>query len=115
MHEFSIAEDIVRTAVEACQDGPESLRGLHVKVGQLSSVVIPSLEMCLSAVLEERGIEEAEISIAEIPAHARCECGEEYQPGSLFSECPNCGGFDREITGGREVILDSIEVDDGED
>ena len=115
MHELSIAHDIVRTALDACDRGPEKLRALSVRVGQLSSVVIPSLEMCLSAVLEDRGLEGVDIRIRETPARAECACGEEYEPDSLFSECPNCGGFEREITGGREVVLDSIEVDDGED
>jgi hydrogenase nickel incorporation protein HypA/HybF len=115
MHELGIAEDIVRTAMEAPGASPANLRALRVEVGQLSSVVVPSLEMCLSAVLEDRGLDDVEVIISEIPARAQCECGESYQPESLFSECPSCGGFQREITGGREVVLDSIEVEDGKD
>ena len=115
MHELGIAEDIVRTALQTPGAAPESLRALRVQVGQLSSVVVPSLEMCLSAVLEDRGLQEVQVGITEVPARAECECGESYQPEDLFTECPRCGGFQREFTDGREVVLDSIEVQDGED
>lgn len=115
MHELGIAEDIVCTALTTPGAVPDSVRVLRIRVGKLSSVVVPSLEMCLSAVLEDRGLQDIEVDITEVPAQAQCECGKSYEPEDLFTECPRCGGFQREITGGRDVVLDSIEVDDGED
>lgn len=113
MHELSIADDIVRTAVEACPSDTDTLQKLTIHVGQLSSVVIPSLELCLETVLEDRDLNDVEVNIEGVPAQARCECGHRYKPETVFCECPECGSFEREITSGREVLLDSIEVDDG--
>lgn len=115
MHELSIAEDIVRTALNTPGASPENLRALRIRVGRLSSVVVPSLQMCLSAVLEDEGLTQVDVEVDEQPAEARCACGQEYRPESLFAECPRCGSFDREVTGGRDVVLESIEVEDGQD
>ncbi len=115
MHEFSIASNILETALEARDGGKVQIRHMDIKVGQLSSVVIQSLEMCMEAVLEDKGMQDVEVEITEVPARAICECGAEYEPQDVFCECPECGSFERDIIDGRQVILDSIEVEDGED
>jgi hydrogenase nickel incorporation protein HypA/HybF len=112
MHELSISESIVRTALETPGASRANLRALTVKVGALSSVSTANLAYCMDLVLEQKGMRSVEVRIEEVPALARCRCGHEYTAESIFLGCPRCGGFDREITGGRDVSLESIEVED---
>jgi len=93
----------------------QRLRSLSVSVGALSSASASALSFCLELVLEQRGIEGVKVNIREVPARVRCRCGDEHCPENLWDPCPKCGGFDREPIEGHDVILDSVEVEDGED
>lgn len=115
MHEMSIAEELLDQAEETARANSAELTSLTIGVGQLSSVIIPSLEMCLEALLDDRGLNDVRTDISAIPARAECECGHHYSPDSLYGECPECGSFEKEITDGKRVVLESIEVDDGQD
>ena len=115
MHELSLAEAIVRMALDAPPATAGNLRGLTVCVGALSSVSIDTLEFCMGLAIEQRGMQHVKVRIRKVPARVRCACGHECESESLFEGCPECGGFDREGLEGRDVTLESIEVEDGED
>lgn len=112
MHELGVSESILRTALGTPGACETNLRALTVKVGVLSSVSTANLAFCMDIVLEQRGIKGVQVRIEEVPALARCRCGHEYSAESLFVGCPACSGFDREIVEGRDVTLQSIEVED---
>jgi len=112
MHELSISESILRTALETPGASETNLRALTVKVGALSSVSTANLAYCMDLVLEQRGIRGVQVRIEKVPALARCRCGHEYSADSIFVGCPLCNGFDREIVEGHDVSLESIEVED---
>jgi hydrogenase nickel incorporation protein HypA/HybF len=50
------------------------------------------------------------------PASATCrDCGSVFGvKAPLIPECPQCGSVHLAITGGRELRVESIEVDDGD-
>ena len=112
MHELGISESILRTALETPGACESNLRAMRVKVGALSSVSTANLAFCMDLVLEQRGIKGVEVHIEEVQPLARCPCGLEYHPESLFVGCPRCGGFEREIVEGRDVTQESLEVED---
>lgn len=115
MHELVLSESIVRAALENPDARGRTLRALTVKVGALSSVSVPSLEFCVGLVLEQRGIEGAQVRVEAVPARLRCACGHEYASEDMFCGCPRCGGFEREVLDGQDVTLESIEVEDDQD
>ena len=60
----------------------------------------------------------AELDIAMVRPRSRClECGAEYDHDRFHMLCPECGSFATELVAGRELQIDSIEVDipDGEE
>jgi len=115
MHELSLSESILRTALSAAGSRSDRIRGLTVKVGALSSVSVPTLEFCMGLVLEQEGMEGVAVRVEKVPARAHCSCGHRYVAEDLFAGCPRCGGFERQIVEGEDVTLESIEVEDGED
>ena len=45
---------------------------------------------------------------------ARClDCGNEAEAADVLAICPACGGLDLETTGGDELILEAIHLDEG--
>lgn len=115
MHELVLSENIIRLALRVPEAGAGRLRAITVTVGALSGASLASLEFCMGIVLEQKGMAGVAVRLVGEPARARCACGEEYAAESLFEGCPACGGFQREIVAGRDVTLQSIEVEDGKD
>ena len=91
MHELSLSQSIVSTALAASHVPPERVTAIAVEVGALSAVNVSSLDFCLRLTLEERGMERTRVSISRVPALVECECGHRYEPADVFSPCPRCG------------------------
>ena len=54
----------------------------------------------------------AELDIVMVRPRSRClECGAEYDHDRFHMLCPECGSFATELVAGRELQIDSIEVD----
>ncbi|NLW50206.1 MAG: hydrogenase maturation nickel metallochaperone HypA [Candidatus Brocadiaceae bacterium] len=115
MHELALSEDIVREAVHACGERASKMTALAVQVGALSSASPSALEFCLRAVLDEHGLTQTRACVACVPALVRCVCGHRYQAEDMFAPCPRCGQYTRDILQGRDVVIQYVEVEDGED
>ena len=115
MHELALSEQIVQTALRACGERSAGMTAIAVQVGALSSVSPPALEFCLRTVLDSHGLQQTQARISYVPARVRCRCGHEYQTEDMFAPCPQCGDYQREILEGRDIIIQHVEVEDGED
>ena len=112
MHEFSLADDIVKVASEeACNGGIAHLDKIILRVGDLSGVCIDALEFAFGFLKEENEItKDAVLEIERIPGRGRCtSCGKEIELDQLFLYCPYCETPTVEITEGREFLIVSLE------
>jgi hydrogenase nickel incorporation protein HypA/HybF len=58
-------------------------------------------------------IEGAALSIRQPPAVSRCRtCGAETEIDDMVSDCPRCHSPEIAIERGREMLLESIELED---
>ncbi len=114
MHELSLSEGIVRTAL-AAGGTDRRVTAIAVRVGGLSAVNLSSLEFCMRLVLDERGMGQTEVRLTAVPALVECECGLRYEARDMFSPCPECGSFLRNVVEGKDVTIEYIEVEDGQD
>jgi len=115
MHELALSDRIVRTVLSSDAAAGRRLTAIAVRVGALSAVNVSSLEFCMRLVLNERGMGGTQVRIAPEPAVVQCECGLRYEADDMFSPCPRCGGFNREVVSGTDVTIEYVEVDDGKD
>ena len=115
MHEAGISESIVHAAVEACGDSKRTISTLGVEVGALSSVSTEALRFWLELALKNRGMQNTESRITAVPAQVKCECGNTYETEDMFSGCPCCGSYTREILSGMDVTLKWIEVEESDE
>ncbi len=114
MHELSLAESMINTALRTDGVGADNLRVLNIKCGALSGVNAQTLEFCIQIVAERLGIENVSVVIEEVRPQLQCSCGQSYNAEDIFSECPRCGKTQHRITGGKDVFLESVEVNDGQ-
>ena len=112
MHETGLMQRLLEDAAGAA--GGRRLLGMTVRVGALCGAVPEALRFAFEALTEGTGEEGMWLELKEEGARFRCEgCGEVFEAavGGGYA-CPACGGIGGEVVSGRELELESIEVDD---
>jgi hydrogenase nickel incorporation protein HypA/HybF len=122
MHELSIVTSIVETVTETLAALPDSAKGARVlevrlRVGALASVIPESLEFCWGIVSEGTPLEGSKLVVNLLPVVVHCAtCGQDAELEGVQSfRCPRCGEPCSDMRQGRELEIDSIEIEDGEE
>jgi hydrogenase nickel incorporation protein HypA/HybF len=83
-----------------------------LKVGELSSVETESLRFCFELIAEGTIVEGAELQIERVPVTCRCsDCGTKFSVEHLLFVCPSCGSRRVEVLSGRELNIQSLDVE----
>jgi hydrogenase nickel incorporation protein HypA/HybF len=117
MHEMGITQSILAASFDAATDaGMTRITEIRIRVGDLTETVDFALEFAFEALTPDTMAEGARLFITKVPAKSRCnECGNEYEHDRFQMLCPSCGSMNVELLQGRELAIDSIEADNGED
>ena len=108
MHELGLCEAIVG-AVER-RAGEREVTRVRVQVGRLHHVHPEAFEQSFLMAAAGTVAREAQAELVLLPVRARCgSCGGEIETEEMPLACPACGGVDMELTGGDELVLESIE------
>jgi hydrogenase nickel incorporation protein HypA/HybF len=112
MHELSVAESILEQVEElAAREGADGVNRVTVSVGSLSGVEPDALEFAFPVALETSGLDGVELVIERVPAHMKCAaCGRTTEPEFPFAVCAHCGSAEVECLGGRELLIQSVEL-----
>lgn len=114
MHELGIMTGVMEAATEAAHNaGAEKLLKISLSVGEMTEAIEDALVFAFEALKEgDPFTADADLDIKIIRPRSRClECGAEYEHDRFHMLCPECGGFATELIAGRELQIDSIEVD----
>jgi hydrogenase nickel incorporation protein HypA/HybF len=111
MHELAIAQAIVDIAVASARG--RRIVQVDVRAGHLRQVVPAALAFSFELVAAGTVAEGAELVLEEVPPSGRCRgCGAQGALEALPLRCPACGGLDVEVTGGEELLVDAIEIEE---
>lgn len=115
MHEMGVTAGIIEAAVDAAeQAGATRITRIELTVGEFTEVVEEALRFAFDALAPGTLAEGAELAVTMVGALSRCaDCGIEFSHERFEMTCPDCGSIDLESLQGRELRIDSIEVDDG--
>jgi hydrogenase nickel incorporation protein HypA/HybF len=115
MHELSIVEaliDQVGRELERAGQLGRVLR-LELSIGRLSGVNSESIRFAFGLISPGTPLEDAEVVIEEPKAICKCyACNAQAEIDDLVVQCPQCASRDITIEGGRELLLQSIEIED---
>jgi hydrogenase nickel incorporation protein HypA/HybF len=117
MHELSLVSSIVETVTETLAAHPGAqVREVRLRVGALASVIPESLEFCWGIVSEDTPLEGSRLVVNLLPVVVHCApCGQDAELEGVQSfRCPRCGEPCSDMRQGRELEIDSIEIEDGE-
>ena len=120
MHEMSIVEALIeQTQREIERAGGQGTLGrgrvvrLDLTIGRLSGVCCDSIRFGFEVLSAGTPLQNAEVYIHEPKARCQCHaCGAGVEIEEFAAQCPRCGNADVSIEGGRELMLDSIELED---
>lgn len=113
MHEMGIVASILEASTEAARsEGAERITEIRISVGELAEVVDFALDFAFESLTPGTMAEGAKLTVNRIGARSRCpECEIEFDHGRFEMSCPSCGGPFCELIAGRELTIDSIEID----
>jgi hydrogenase nickel incorporation protein HypA/HybF len=113
MHELGLMTGILDAVDQAAADaGATKVLTISLSVGVMTETVEEALEFAFEALSEGTICEGCELKINMIEPRSRClDCGLEFQHDRFHMLCPQCGSFATELIAGREMQIDSIEVD----
>jgi hydrogenase nickel incorporation protein HypA/HybF len=116
MHELSIAASIAEAVSETAAAYPGAqVREVRLRVGALAAVVEDSLQFCWDVTIEDTPLAGAKLVVRMMPVVMRCEaCGVDEEIGVLSFRCPRCGAPAADLRQGRELEIESIEIDEPE-
>ncbi|MCF6318346.1 MAG: hydrogenase maturation nickel metallochaperone HypA [Proteobacteria bacterium] len=113
MHEMSLCEGILQVLeTEAAKQGFKKVKIVWLEIGELSSVEPQALLFSFEVVTRNSIADGAELKIIDIAGTAWCmQCSEPVTIKKRFDECPQCGSYQLQVTGGEEMKIKELEVE----
>lgn len=113
MHELGIMTGVMDVVQKsATQAHATKVLKVSLSVGEMTEAIQDALEFAWEVLTEGTVCEGAELDITMVPPKSRClECGNEFEHDRFHMCCPKCDSPATELIAGRELQIDSIEVD----
>ena len=118
MHELSIVSSIVDSVTKTLGAYPGArVKEVRLRVGALASVIEDSLQFCYGIATEGTPLQGSALIVKILPVRMHCDqCGQDVEIVSLQSfRCPRCDEPLTDVRQGRELEIDSIEIDEVEE
>jgi hydrogenase nickel incorporation protein HypA/HybF len=114
MHEFSLAEEVIKIArQEAEKNKALAVSEITIEVGNMSGIEPDTFESALSLLSEGSILENTFINILRIKGKGICiACGKEFEMDRRVDTCPECHSFPSEIKGGNEFRVVSLVIEE---
>jgi hydrogenase nickel insertion protein HypA len=109
MHELGMASQMLADVLKRVQGA--KLKKITLGIGPMSGVSKESLRFCMDVALEERNMKDVQVEACVLPLIYVCRCGHEYRPAKPWEPCPFCGRLEREMKGGRDCNVESVEIE----
>jgi len=108
MHELGLCEAIVERVEQRAGDRP--VARVRVRVGRLHHVHPDAFDQSFTMAASGGVAEDAVADLVLLPVRAHCQtCGQNTESDEMVLACEKCGSIDLELTGGDELMLESIE------
>jgi hydrogenase nickel incorporation protein HypA/HybF len=113
MHEYAIATAVLDVVERHA--GGRAVRRVDLRVGQLRQVVPDSLAFAWRAATRGTCAEGSELHVDCAGATVRClACGARSGLEAFPARCPACASLRVEVTGGDELLVESLDLDEEE-
>ena len=114
MHELALAQSLLDIIVKtATEHGSPRVESATLRLGNLTHVDPDALAFAVSIAAQGTCAEGIVLHIRRVPLVARCSgCGFSGEVPPMNTQCPKCGNVGLSVMSGREIELESIEVEE---
>ena len=113
MHEMALCESLIEIIErEAKAQSFSRVRTVWVEIGALSHVEPEAMRFCFSAVAHGGIAAEARFEVVSVAGEAWCmSCAKTVPLAQRAEPCPDCGGYQLQVTAGDSLRIKELEVD----
>ena len=113
MHELGVTENIVNIALtKAGEAQANKVIKINLVVGELSGFVPDCIQFYFDSLSKDTIAQGAVLHFESVPTQLRCrDCSTIFQPQDTMWTCPKCAERSVEIFKGRELYIESMEVE----
>lgn len=114
MHEMSLASGILKVVEDAAQrEGFARVALLRLEAGALAGVELHALRFALEVMARDTCLQDARIEIDTPPGQAWCmHCSATVEHAARGDPCGRCGNYQLQPTGGTELRVVEMMVED---
>lgn len=115
MHETGLALEILEIARDARDRASPGAKvsAIHIQVGRWSGAEPQTLEFALKVVADSTDLEGTAFHLSVVEPSFLCKaCGREFTAEDRFQPCPFCQSDLVELTGGDELAITHLDVED---
>lgn len=113
MHEMALCQGLMGVIEDQASVHDYSrVKAVVLEIGRLACVEPEALRFSFDVVARGTLAEGAALEIIETRPEAWClACGHAVQVEERFDPCPDCGGYQLQLSGGDELRIKELEVD----
>ena len=113
MHELSITQSMLDLVLEEAKKvNTQKVQRINLTVGEMSGIVDECVEFYFGFLSQDTIASEAALVFRKVSTEARCRsCGQVFTPKPFDWACPRCQNQGIEIIAGKELYVESIEVE----
>ena len=113
MHELGVSENIVSIAItKAGEVRANKVIQINLAIGELSGFAPDCIRFYFDSLSNDTIVQGARLNFESVPAQLRCrDCSTVFHPEDALWSCPECRGRSVEISQGRELYIESMEVE----
>ena len=113
MHELAITQSILNLVLEqAEQAGAKEVGKINLVIGEMTGVVSECVQFYFDLLSKGTPADGATLAFKAVPTRTRCrDCDKLSEVEEFDWTCPRCNGNNIEIVAGKELFVESIEVE----
>jgi hydrogenase nickel incorporation protein HypA/HybF len=113
MHELAITQSMLDIVLDRAKaSSARKVGAINLVIGELSGFVEESVRFYFDFLAKNTIAEGAALNFKLVSPRARCRsCDKLFELRELDWSCPQCGGSDIEITAGKELSIESIDIE----
>ena len=112
MHEMSLAESILKIALDVAADNhAKKISSVGLKLGEMAGVEVESLKFGFDILKKNTIAENAALKINRVPIIGECnKCGKSFNVAAYNFFCPECDGV-LILKSGRELLVEFVDCE----
>lgn len=116
MHEMGITAGILATAIEAAEkEHASKINEIRISVGDLTEIQDFALQFAFETLRQDTIAADAELIVNHVSPKSHCQqCDADFEHDKWDLLCPTCQSFLCEVIEGRELRIDSIDIETDE-